>query len=339
MEAPRGGLPAGPIAGENCVGRSRPDCAGALCPANRCPTHRPFRAGETARAGAAARRDAHRAARAGQPAPARGAGPFQPRPRAPPPGRAELPGAHPAAHAYARGVRYACEDIARLRLRITELDAEIGRTLQGLQPSPVHRSLRRHQAQRLSHLFPKPRRSFGTFAPLRPGELVGIDIKSFGSLGRSGGKASVTTPARAVASAGVICTSRSTWPAAWSSASPSDPRRLGRRGLPGSGHCVLRPTGNPHRARADRQRLGVQELRLPRCLRGRRNPPYPDEGPPPLDERSGGAVHRHDPARGARTETTPAPTPSGLWRSRCSFPGTTTTDRTPRSGDSRRRAG
>src|SRR5207237_493062 len=38
------------------------------------------------------------------------------------------------------------------------------------------------------HLFPKPRRSFGTFAPLRPGELVGLDIKSFGSLERGGGR-------------------------------------------------------------------------------------------------------------------------------------------------------
>lgn len=64
----------------------------------------------------------------------------------------------------------------------------------GLHPSTVHRILRRHGAQRLSHLFPKPRRSFGTFAPLRPGELVGLDIKSFGSLERGGGKAGVTRP-------------------------------------------------------------------------------------------------------------------------------------------------
>ena len=64
----------------------------------------------------------------------------------------------------------------------------IGPTL-GLQPSTVHRILRRHGAERLSHLFPKPRRSFGTFAPLRPGELVGIDIKSFGSIARGGGRA------------------------------------------------------------------------------------------------------------------------------------------------------
>jgi transposase InsO family protein len=61
----------------------------------------------------------------------------------------------------------------------------------GLHPSTVHRILRRHGAHRLSHLFPKPPRSFGTFAPLRPGELVGVDIKSFGSLSRGGGRAAV----------------------------------------------------------------------------------------------------------------------------------------------------
>ena len=59
----------------------------------------------------------------------------------------------------------------------------------GLHPSTVHRILRRHAAHRLSHLFPKPPRSFGTFPALRPGELVGVDIKSFGSLSRGGGRA------------------------------------------------------------------------------------------------------------------------------------------------------
>jgi transposase InsO family protein len=57
-----------------------------------------------------------------------------------------------------------------------------------LQPSTVHRILRRHQANRLSHLFPKAPRSFGRFAVHEPGELIGVDIKSFGSLGRGGGK-------------------------------------------------------------------------------------------------------------------------------------------------------
>jgi transposase InsO family protein len=58
----------------------------------------------------------------------------------------------------------------------------------GLHPSTVHRILRRHAAHRLSHLFPKPPRSFGTYPTLRPGELVGIDMKSFGSLERGGGR-------------------------------------------------------------------------------------------------------------------------------------------------------
>lgn len=64
----------------------------------------------------------------------------------------------------------------------------------GLPPSTVHRILRRHGAERLSRLFPKPQRSFGTYPALRPGELVGIDIKSFGSITRGGGKASVAVP-------------------------------------------------------------------------------------------------------------------------------------------------
>ena len=58
----------------------------------------------------------------------------------------------------------------------------------GLPASTVHRILRRHGAQRLSHLFPKPPRSFGRFAPLVPGELVALDVKTFGSLDRGGGR-------------------------------------------------------------------------------------------------------------------------------------------------------
>jgi hypothetical protein len=58
----------------------------------------------------------------------------------------------------------------------------------GLPPSTVHRILRRHGAQRLSHLFPKPRRGLGQFPPLAPGELVALDMKSFGSLDRGGGR-------------------------------------------------------------------------------------------------------------------------------------------------------
>ncbi|HEY8806506.1 MAG TPA: IS481 family transposase [Candidatus Limnocylindria bacterium] len=58
----------------------------------------------------------------------------------------------------------------------------------GLHPSTVHRILRRHGVHRLSHVFPKPPRSFGTYPALRPGELVGLDIKSFGSIERGGGR-------------------------------------------------------------------------------------------------------------------------------------------------------
>ena len=76
-----------------------------------------------------------------------------------------------------------------LALRMDSKDGpdRIGPAL-GLHPSTVHRILCRHGAHRLSHLFPKPPRSFGSFAPLRPGELVGLDIKSFGSIARGGGR-------------------------------------------------------------------------------------------------------------------------------------------------------
>jgi transposase InsO family protein len=57
-----------------------------------------------------------------------------------------------------------------------------------LHPSTVHRVLRRHNAHRLSHLFPKPRRSFGQFPDLAPGELVAIDTKVVGSVDRGGGR-------------------------------------------------------------------------------------------------------------------------------------------------------
>ena len=76
-----------------------------------------------------------------------------------------------------------------LALRLSERIGpdRIGPTL-GLPASTVHRILRRHGAARLSHLFPKPRRSFGSYPALRPGELIGIDIKSFSSIERGGGR-------------------------------------------------------------------------------------------------------------------------------------------------------
>lgn len=58
----------------------------------------------------------------------------------------------------------------------------------GLHPSTVHRILRRHAAHRLSHLFPKPRRSYGHFPEMAPGELVAMDTKILGALDRGGGR-------------------------------------------------------------------------------------------------------------------------------------------------------
>lgn len=58
----------------------------------------------------------------------------------------------------------------------------------GLRSGTVHRILRRYGANRLSHLFPKPRRSYGRFDVTEPGELVAIDIKPLGSIDRGGGR-------------------------------------------------------------------------------------------------------------------------------------------------------
>jgi len=68
----------------------------------------------------------------------------------------------------------------------------------GLPASTVHRILRRHDANRLSHLFPKPPRSFGHFEVTTPGELVAIDTKSLGRLDRGGGRHPVRGPRRHV---------------------------------------------------------------------------------------------------------------------------------------------
>ncbi len=77
--------------------------------------------------------------------------------------------------------------VLALRMDTKDGPDRIGPQL-GLHPSTVHRILRRHQAHRLGHLFPKPPRSFGAYPELRPGELVGLDIKSFSSIERGGGR-------------------------------------------------------------------------------------------------------------------------------------------------------
>jgi transposase InsO family protein len=77
--------------------------------------------------------------------------------------------------------------VVALRMETRDGPDRIGPQL-GLHPSTVHRILRRHGAHRLRHLFPTPPRSFGTYPALRPGELVGLDIKSFSSIERGGGR-------------------------------------------------------------------------------------------------------------------------------------------------------
>ena len=76
-----------------------------------------------------------------------------------------------------------------LALRMTEgIGPDRIAAVLGLAPSSVHRILCRHGAQRLSHLFPKPRRSFGHFDIQTPGELIAMDTKSLGRLDRGGGR-------------------------------------------------------------------------------------------------------------------------------------------------------
>jgi transposase InsO family protein len=58
----------------------------------------------------------------------------------------------------------------------------------GLSRRTAYRVLRRHHAHRLRELFPTRPRTFGVFEASTPGEVVQIDIKGLGGLGRGGGK-------------------------------------------------------------------------------------------------------------------------------------------------------
>ena len=82
----------------------------------------------------------------------------------------------------------ACE-AAVLAMRVEQRwgPDRIGAVL-GLPVSTTHRILRRHQAHRLAHLFPKPPRGLGHFEITQPGELVAIDTKRIGRLSRGGGR-------------------------------------------------------------------------------------------------------------------------------------------------------
>ena len=98
-------------------------------------------------------------------------------------------------------------------------------------------------------------------------------------------------------------------------------------------HWRTRPYGSaPITAR--RTRASPSVTRVPpqgSATPGRRpGTPGPTAGPSDSSARSSAS---------ARTATTSARTPSEPWRSRSSFPGTTPSDRTSRSGASRRRAG
>ncbi|MEK7861109.1 MAG: IS110 family transposase, partial [Chloroflexota bacterium] len=90
-------------------------------------------------------------------------------------------GAHQGA-AYARGVRYACEDIARLRLRIKELDAEIGRTLSGSDLAPLLRSIQGIGTTTAAHLIAV----LGDPADFRSGKAIASFVGTVPGLRESG---------------------------------------------------------------------------------------------------------------------------------------------------------
>jgi transposase InsO family protein len=60
--------------------------------------------------------------------------------------------------------------------------------LVGLSRRTAYRILRRYRMHQHKLIFPTQPRTFGTFVATTPGEVVQIDIKSFGSLARGGGK-------------------------------------------------------------------------------------------------------------------------------------------------------
>ena len=175
----------------------------------------------------------------------------------------------------------------------------------GLNPSTVHRILRRHGAHRLSHLFPQPRRSFGRFDISEPGELVAIDIKSLGRLDRGGGRRG---PRHSQAGGTV----------GWRHlhvALDLASRLVYAELLPGKGNAdttafvaralaFLRCTRHP-RATGCSPTTAPDTNALPRALPGARDPPHPDQAVPPLEQRPGRALQRHDPARVPRCTRVP----------------------------------
>lgn len=85
-------------------------------------------------------------------------------------------------------------DVLEAAVLALRLDHKLGPDLIGpafgIAPSTAHRILRRHGANRLSHLFPRPPRSFGRYPQLAPGELIALDLKRLGRLDRGSGSRS-----------------------------------------------------------------------------------------------------------------------------------------------------
>lgn len=84
--------------------------------------------------------------------------------------------------AYARGIRYACEDIARLRARIAELDDEIGHTLGGSELAPLLRSIKGIGRTTAAHLIAV----LGDPAAFASGKAIGAFVGTVPGLRESG---------------------------------------------------------------------------------------------------------------------------------------------------------
>lgn len=165
----------------------------------------------------------------------------------------------------------------------------------GMHASTIHRILRRHHVERLSHVFPKPPRSIGRFDVREPGELIALDTKKLGRLDRGGGRRAEHR--------------RSLAPVGWRHlhvAIDLASRLVYTELRPGEGNLDTTAFVDAACAFFDRQGIRVRRVltdngRLPAHVPGTlpapRRATHPHQAATPVDERPGRALHRHDPTR------------------------------------------
>jgi transposase InsO family protein len=244
--------------------------------------------------------------------------------------------------------------------------------LLGIARSTIYAVLRRAELNRLGALVAKLR--VLRYEWPAPGDLVHLDIKRFGRIPEDGGWRNVGRPLanRIKRQAGyeychVAVDDHSRLPDAVLLGDQRGASAVARSSRSGVGICapgvrikrILTDNGSCYRSldfRAACARLGIEHWRTrpygsaPITARRTRASPSVTRVPPQGSATPGRRPGTPGPTAGpsdssarssasARTATTSARTPSEPWRSRSSFPGTTPSDRTSRSGASRRRAG